>query len=148
VIRFRTASRRPVRVLLVDDSDVYAQTLQLLLEAAAGVELVGRARNGAEGVELAARLRPDVVLMDVSMPLLDGFEATERIRSRRPASRVVMLTSSDDPADRARARDVGACGYLTKESSLDEIGAAVATAAAREEPADVRHLAIADVAWA
>jgi DNA-binding NarL/FixJ family response regulator len=146
VIRFRSAAR-PVRVLLVEDNDVYAHTLELLLEPVDIVEIVGRARNGADGVDLALGLEPDVVLMDVSMPVMDGFEATERITARLPSARVVMLTSSDDAADKARAHAAGASGYLTKDSRLDDLIDALAPLA-RRETADLPYRAATAVAWA
>jgi DNA-binding NarL/FixJ family response regulator len=146
VIRFRPAPR-PVRVLLVEDNDVYAHTLELLLEPVATVDVVGRARNGADGIERALDLEPDVILMDVSMPVMDGFEATERITVRLPETRVVMLTSSDDPADRARAQAAGASGYLTKESRLDDLLGAL-TCATRGDAADVSPVATMALAWA
>lgn len=145
MIRFRAP--RPVRVLLVEDNDVYAETLDLLLAPIPAVEVVGRACNGADGVALALSLRPEVVLMDVSMPVLDGFEATALIRSHLPATRVVMLTSSDDPADRARGRAAGAEGYLTKESGLADLLDAV-THDLRATPDDHRARPVARFAWA
>jgi DNA-binding NarL/FixJ family response regulator len=131
--------RRPreIRILLVEDNDIYAGAVQLLLESVEGAEVVGRARNGAQGVELALDLSPDCVLMDISMPVLDGFEATRAIREHLPSVRIVMLTSSDDPADRAQAEAAGADGYLTKESRLEELTAAV-TGGLREQPGAVR----------
>jgi DNA-binding NarL/FixJ family response regulator len=146
VIRVRSVPR-PVRVLLVEDNDVYAHTLELLLEPVPTVEIVGRARHGAEGVERAVELAPDVVLMDVSMPVMDGFEATERIRRCAPSTRVVILTSSDDPADRARARAAGASDYLTKESRLEDLLSAVG-AAPRKREAELPHRALTALAWA
>jgi two-component system nitrate/nitrite response regulator NarL len=131
--------RRPheIRVLLVEDNEIYAGAVQLLLESVEGAEVVGRARNGAQGVELALALSPDCVLMDISMPVMDGFEATRIIRERLPDVRIVMLTSSDDSGDRARAEAVGADGYLTKESRLEELAAAV-TGDVRERPGVAR----------
>jgi CheY-like chemotaxis protein len=146
VIRLRPA-QRPVRVLLVEDNDVYAHTLELLLEPVGTVEIVGRARHGAEGVERALKLEPDVILMDVSMPVMDGFEATEHITAAQPATRVVMLTSSDDPADRARAHAAGASEYLTKDSRLADLLSAL-TPPARDEAADVAHRAATRLACA
>ena len=134
--------RRPreIRVLLVEDNEIYAGAVQLLLESVEGAEVVGRARNGAQGVELALDLSPDCVLMDISMPVMDGFEATRVIRDRLPNVRIVMLTSSDDSADRVRAEEAGADGYLTKESRLEELAAAV-TGAVRDRPGVV-HVAL------
>ena len=131
--------RRPreIRVLLVEDNEIYAGAVQLLLESVEGAEVVGRARNGAQGVELALDLSPDCVLMDISMPVMDGFEATRVIRDRLPNVRIVMLTSSDDSADRVRAEEAGADGYLTKESRLEELAAAV-TGAVRDRPGVVQ----------
>jgi DNA-binding NarL/FixJ family response regulator len=131
---------RPVRVLLVEDNDVYAETLQLLLGSLERIEVVGRARNGVEGVELALGLEPHAILMDVSMPLLNGFDATRRITARLPGTRIVMLTSSDDPADRARARACGAVGYLTKDRGLDDLVAAVTAAPERPYRAEWHSL--------
>ena len=127
--------RRPreIRVLLVEDNDIYAGAVQLLLESVERAEVVGRARDGAQGVELALELSPDCILMDISMPVMDGFEATRILRKLLPGVRIVMLTSSDDPGDRAQAEAAGADGYLTKESRLEELAAAV-TGAARERP--------------
>jgi DNA-binding NarL/FixJ family response regulator len=117
--------RRPTRVLLVEDNDIYAQTVEGVLASSDAVEFVGRARDGAEGVGLAFALEPDCILMDLSMPVLDGLAATRAICSRLPRVRVVILTSSDDPADRAKARAAGASDYLTKECRLHELEAAV-----------------------
>jgi len=137
---------RPVRVLLVEDNDVYADTLQLLLGSLETVEVVGRARNGVEGVDLALALEPDAILMDVSMPLLNGFDATRLIADRLPGTRIVMLTSSDAPSDRARAVESGAAGYLTKDSGLDDLVAGVTPAP--ERPARARWSSLAAVACA
>jgi len=147
VLRVRSAAARPVRVLLVEDNDVYAHTLELLLEPIETVEILNRARNGADGVQLAVDLEPDVVLMDVSMPIMGGFEATRRIRAHRPETRVVMLTSSDDPADKARARAAGACDYLTKDTPLDDL-IAMLTDVTRQDAADVPYCAATALAWA
>ena len=131
--------RRPLRVLLVEDNDVYARTLQLLFDGHETVQIVGRARDGADGVELALALRPDRVLMDLSMPVLNGVEATRRLREELPSAAVVMLTSSDDPADRARALAAGAVDYLTKDADPGELEAAL-TGAVEARPADAAHL--------
>jgi DNA-binding NarL/FixJ family response regulator len=139
-ISFRRSSQ--IRVLLVEDNDIYAEAVQLLLQAAEQIVVVGRARNGVEGVELALALSPDSVLMDISMPIMDGFDAARLIRDRLPDARIVMLTSSDDPADRAQAEAAGADGYLTKEARLDELEGAV-TGAQRERPNALRAIVVA-----
>ncbi len=109
-----------VRVVLADDHRILREGLRRSLEAQ-GVEVVGEAADGDEAVELAEELHPDVVLMDVTMPVLDGVEATRRIRQRQPEVRVVMLTMHADEATMARAIRVGADGYLVKDCSSEEI---------------------------
>ena len=118
-------SQRPSRVLLAEDNDLYAETLAALLGADPRIRVVGRARDGAEAIELTLRLRPDVVLMDIEMPVLDGVEATRRILARCPGVRVVAVTSSTDPEDRRRIRLVGAAGFLRKDCPLAELAEAV-----------------------
>jgi DNA-binding NarL/FixJ family response regulator len=116
---------RPVRVLLVEDHELYAQTLRMLLASNERIEVVGRAVDGAEGVRAAAALGPDVVLMDISMPVLDGIEATRRLRKRLPAVRIVMLTSSPDEDDIRDALAAGADAYLMKDDPLPKLEAAI-----------------------
>jgi DNA-binding NarL/FixJ family response regulator len=128
-VRCFSRPRRSVRVLLVEDNDVYARTLELLFDGHETVNVVGRARDGEEGVRLALALRPERVLMDLSMPVMDGLEATRRLRDELPSAGVVMLTSSDDPADRAGALAAGALEYLTKDARPEEIEAALIDAA-------------------
>src|SRR4051794_5672024 len=108
-------SARPVRVLIVEDHDLYAQTLRLLLETNDRIEVVARAADGSKGVELALELRPDVVLMDVAMPVMDGIEATRAIREQLPSTRIVVLSSSPAADDVRHAFEAGAEAYLTKE---------------------------------
>jgi DNA-binding NarL/FixJ family response regulator len=103
-----------VRVLIADDQVPFAALLETLLADVDEVEVVGRATNGREAVELAAALRPDVVLMDITMPVMDGLEATRLLRERRVASRILMLTGSDFRADAVRAERAGADGYVPK----------------------------------
>lgn len=112
-------SRRRERVLLVDDDPLFAEAVALLLGGDL-FEIVGVARNGVEGVELALRLRPDVVLMDVEMPLLDGVGAARQIRSRLVSPRIVLITGSSDPEILARAGATGAT-VLRKGCSLTSL---------------------------
>lgn len=116
------------RVVLVDDHRLVREGLRRTLEDA-GLEVVGEARDGAEALELAAALTPDVVLMDVSMPVLDGLTATRRLRSRVPSARVVVLTMHADRELLERARAAGAVGYLVKDASGHEVVEAVERAA-------------------
>src|SRR5581483_11240907 len=104
-----------VRVLIADDEPLFADALEVLLAADGRIEVVGTARNGREAVTLARDLQPDLVLMDLSMPGLDGFAATAQILGGAGRMRVLVLTGSDDPADVAKARSAGAVGYITKD---------------------------------
>ena len=112
------------RVLLVDDHRLVREGLRRTLEDA-GFEVVGEADNGADGLDLAEQLRPHVVLMDVSMPVVDGITATRRMRSRAPDAHVVVLTMHADSDLVERARSAGAAGYLLKDASGDEVVLAV-----------------------
>lgn len=116
------------KVLLVDDHRLVREGLRRTLEEA-GHEVVGEASDGVEGIELAQELRPHVVLMDVSMPVLDGLTATRRLRSRAPDAKVVVLTMHADSELVERARAAGAAGYLVKDASGEEVVAAVERAA-------------------
>lgn len=111
----------PIRVLIADDHRLFAQALEAILAGEERIEVAGHARNGAEAVELAATLRADVVLMDISMPVMDGVEATRRIRERDPYARVLMLTGSNSREDIDRAREAGAAGYVTKDQIAAEL---------------------------
>ena len=120
-----------VRVLLADDHRMLRQGLRRSLEDE-GFDVVGEASDGDEAVRLAGELRPDVVLMDVSMPELDGVEATRQIRSSLPEVRVVMLTMHADREVLVDAIRAGADGYLVKDCSIDEVTEAVRQAASGE----------------
>lgn len=121
-------SRRtaPIRVLLADDQPLFLETLEFLLGAEGRIEIVGRAADGVEAVELALSLQPDVVLMDVHMPRCDGVEAVRRLRVDRPALPIVMLSSSSAPEDLERAHSAGATAYLSKAADGRQIAAELA----------------------
>ena len=106
---------QPVRVLIVDDEPLFVETVEALLAGEQRVEVVGTAANGKQAVELVATLTPDVTLMDISMPILDGIEATRRIRERFPDACVLVLTGSSISADVDRARQAGVAAFLTKD---------------------------------
>ena len=118
-----------IGILVVDDHDQFVAVLETILAGEADFDVVGRVSNGEEAVDAVTRLAPDVVLMDISMPVLDGFEATRRIRADHPSTNVIILTGSDSEEDRAEARAVGASGYVTKERVLDELPAMIRSAA-------------------
>lgn len=113
-----------LRLLLADDHPLIRQGLRATL-ADQGFQVVAEAEDGPTAVELTLEHRPDVVVMDVGMPGLDGIEATRRILSERPGARVVVLTSQDDEQMRAAALDAGALGYVVKSAPTDEIAEAV-----------------------
>ncbi|GLW95997.1 response regulator transcription factor [Microtetraspora sp. NBRC 16547] len=115
----------PIRVLIVDDHALIRRSLELALSAEDDIEVVGEASDGQEAVELADRLLPDVVLMDVRMPRQDGIEATRRIKESVPSTRIVMLTVSDEEEDLFEAIKAGATGYLLKDVQIDEVPDAV-----------------------
>jgi DNA-binding NarL/FixJ family response regulator len=103
-----------IRVLIADDQALFARMLEALLADDEDVEVVGYAKNGAEAVELADAEHPDVILMDISMPLMDGLEATRQLRDHGSDARVVMLTESDLRSDTVRAKRAGADAYVPK----------------------------------
>jgi two-component system nitrate/nitrite response regulator NarL len=110
-----------IRVLIADDHRLFAETLEALLATEDRVEVVGSARDGKDAVRLARKLRPDVILMDISMPIMDGFEATKRIRQQQKDACVLMLTGSNSRNDVDLARKAGAAGYVTKDRIAAEL---------------------------
>jgi DNA-binding NarL/FixJ family response regulator len=121
-----------IRVLVADDHPVYPRGLDLMLGAVDDVHIVGFAETGAKAVELTQELSPDVVLMDLRMPDLDGIEATRRINGLNAAPAVVVLTMFEDDDSGFAAMRAGARGYLLKGADQDEIVRAVRAAAAGE----------------
>jgi DNA-binding NarL/FixJ family response regulator len=127
-----------IRVLLADDHGVIRDGLGRMIAALDDVELVALAADGAEAVEQCARHSPDVVLMDLDMPVLDGIEATKRIAASQPQTAVLVLTAFSDGPRIMGALEAGACGYLLKDVDGDEVAAGIRAAARGESPLDPR----------
>ena len=124
------SGRPPVRVLLVDDQELIRTALSMVLADIEDVDVAGEAGTGEDAVRLAAELAPDVVVMDIRMPGMDGIEATRRITGTQGDVRVVVLTTFDDDAYVYGALRAGASGFLVKDMALDDIIAAVRVVAA------------------
>jgi DNA-binding NarL/FixJ family response regulator len=114
-----------IRVLICDDHALFRRGLMMVLEDEDDIEVIAEAANGAEAIELARALAPDVVLMDVRMPKVDGIAATRSILEAIPNANVIMLTVSDEEDDLFEAMKAGAAGYLLKEISIDEVAKSV-----------------------
>jgi two-component system nitrate/nitrite response regulator NarL len=120
-----------IRVLIADDHSLFAEALESILGGDDRFEVVGLAHDGAEAVELASKLSPDVTLMDISMPVMDGFEATRALRKQLPEACVLMLTGSNSRADVDASRQAGAAGYVTKDRIAAELIDAILEVASR-----------------
>jgi two-component system nitrate/nitrite response regulator NarL len=125
------AADHAITVLVADDHQLFAEALEAILVADPRITVVGHARNGQEAVERARDLHPDVVLMDISMPVLDGIDATKAIRAERDGACVLMLTGSNSRTDVDRARRAGAAGYVTKDRIAAELIDAILEVASR-----------------
>ncbi|KWX02315.1 Two component transcriptional regulator [Carbonactinospora thermoautotrophica] len=115
------SSTEPIRVLVVDDHALFRRGLENVLAQESDIEVVGEASDGAEAVEKAGNLLPDVVLMDIRMPRRGGIDACRAIKDVVPSARIIMLTISDEEADLYEAIKAGATGYLLKEIPIDEV---------------------------
>jgi DNA-binding NarL/FixJ family response regulator len=122
----------PVRVLIADDQALFREALRTLLGVRSEIEVVAEAANGDEAIDRSALVRPDVVLMDLRMPVLDGVAATKRLRVAQPATRVLVLTTFDDDEEVFAALRAGAVGYLLKDVSSERLVEAVLAAARGE----------------
>jgi len=120
----------PIKILIVDDHSVVRQGLRMFLSLDPELEVIGEANNGQEAIELVKKLQPDVVLMDLLMPVMDGITATQRIRQEYPDSEVIALTSVLEDASVVNAVRAGAIGYLLKDTQADELCRAIKAAAA------------------
>lgn len=123
---------KPIRVLLVDDQALFREGCRTVLSVHAGIEVVGEAANGEEALRRVQALQPDVVLMDLRMPVLDGVTATRRIHSDHPQSRVIVLTTFDDDEEVFDALRAGAVGYLLKDTPSARLVEAIEAAARGE----------------
>lgn len=113
--------KRAVRILIADDHRLFAESLMALLSEDERVEVVGIANDGVEAVALAMDLKPDVILMDLRMPVMDGLEATRRIRDRGLGAQILILTGTDAAVGSDEAAEAGASGYLRKERGVEEL---------------------------
>jgi len=119
-----------IRLMLVDDHDLVRTGLRSFLEKQPGMEVVGEARDGTEALRLVPEIRPDIVLMDITMPQMDGLEATKRIKATCPEALVLTLTVHEDKQYFMQMLAAGASGYLTKQAAPDELVAAIRAVAA------------------
>jgi DNA-binding NarL/FixJ family response regulator len=127
-----------IRVAIIDDHAVVRAGLEQVIALADDIELVGSGTDGTEAEDIVRRLEPDVVLMDLSMPGLDGIEATKRVLAARPETNVLVLTSFSDRDRILQALDAGASGYLLKDAEPDELLRAIRAAARGEAPLSPR----------
>jgi DNA-binding NarL/FixJ family response regulator len=118
-------SAESIRVLVVDDHALFRRGLEMVLAQESDIEVVGEAGDGAEAVEKAGDLLPDIVLLDIRMPRRSGIEACTSIKDVAPSAKIIMLTISDEEADLYDAIKAGASGYLLKEISIDEVATAI-----------------------
>jgi DNA-binding NarL/FixJ family response regulator len=110
-----------IRVLIADDHRLFAEALEVILAGDDRIAVVGLASDGGEAVRLAEELHPDVILMDISMPVMDGIEAAQAIHHRDGDATILMLTGSNSRSDVDRARQAGAAGYVTKDRIASEL---------------------------
>ena len=143
----RRGAHAMIRVLIVDDHPLVRAGIAQLLESTDDISVVGQAADGAEGVAAVAELQPDLVLMDLSMPGMDGRAATRRIQEAHPGVRVVVLSSYAERADVLEALDAGAAGYLLKDAPPEELLAGVRSAARDEAPLAPRVAREVITAW-
>jgi len=122
---------RPVSVLIADDERLFVESVEALLANDERVKVIGTVSNGQDAVDMARALIPDVMLMDISMPMLDGIEAARRIRLELPNACILILTGSSIAADVDRAREAGVAGFLTKDRIGTQLVSAILEVAAR-----------------
>jgi DNA-binding NarL/FixJ family response regulator len=120
-----------VRVLVADDEHLFVEMVEAMLTADPRIDVVGRAHDGREAVDRARELDPDVTLMDIAMPRMDGIDAIAAIRAEDPGACILVLTGGNNPADIDEARRAGAAAYLTKDRIADELIPAIHDLASR-----------------
>ena len=123
-----------LRVLVVDDHATYLKALEAVLATDCSIDVVGRAANGREAVALALSLEPDVIVLDIRTPVLDGFETMRRLRELGSPAAVLVMTASDDPQDADRAFELGAVGFIPKETQDTLVPALIEIGAQLEQP--------------
>src|SRR4051812_24843489 len=128
--------RPPARVLIVDDDELFAQTVELIADMTPGLVAVGRARDGLEALELARELAPDLIVMDVEMPNLDGLQATRRLRGAGFAGPIVVVSGSDLDEVERRAERAGATSFVRKSRAYETLISAIRSALERARDAD------------
>ena len=119
----------PLRIVVVEDHEITRMGLKLTLSQMEGMQVVGEASDGKQGISMVLQTKPDVVLMDIGLPLLDGIEATASIKKALPETRIIVLTSHDSDRDIFAALGAGADGYCLKETATTQLGLAVRTVA-------------------
>jgi DNA-binding NarL/FixJ family response regulator len=117
-----------IRLLLIDDSEIFRQGLAKLLSTKEDLEVIGQAHNGREGIALAEALQPDLILMDVRMPVCDGVTATQEIHQRYPWIKIIVLTTFDDDEYIWQSLQSGAIGYLLKRTPIEQVAVAIRSA--------------------
>ena len=130
------SERDVIRTLVVDDHELARESLKYMLQDAAGIEVIGEAHNGQEALLQCSRLQPDLVLMDVRMPEMDGLTATRELKGRHPKISVLMLTMHDNPDYLLEALKAGASGYVLKDAEEEEVVSAVRQVRDGESPMD------------
>ena len=129
---------QPIRVVIADDHELFASALSMFLASERRLEVIGTASNGADAIDLAVAEDADVVLLDVTMPGLDGFETTRRLLTIRPDARVVLVTGLERPDLAEQARAAGAVGFVLKDRVTQDVVDAVLTAVELPQPARPR----------
>ncbi|MGZ8490521.1 MAG: response regulator, partial [Candidatus Binatia bacterium] len=125
---FRVAAKKPLRIALVDDHEMVRQGLRWLLEDHQDIRVVGEAKGGQEAIAMAYELKPDIIVMDVNMPGMNGIEATRRLGQDQPGGIIIGLSFASEPSVQAAMKSAGACACVTKERAAEDIYRAIVDA--------------------